>query len=217
MKKIYAFIPARIGSVRIIKKNIMQFNNRPLIHWTVEAAIKSKIFSKIFVSSDSKEIYEKLNKFNIFITILYRTKSLSKSNSKIDTLLKYYIKKKYFCKNSIIVLLQPTSPLRNSKIIKKTLKFFVKNKLKSLITVSNIKNKFAIKEYKKVLNIQNPKSKVFFNGAIYINTLENIKKYKKINNKKSFFYMMENHDSLDIDDLNDINKFKKKFRLNLKT
>jgi N-acylneuraminate cytidylyltransferase len=51
-----AIIPARGGSKRIPKKNIVDFNGKPMIAWTIEAAKKSNIFSRIRVSTDSNEI-----------------------------------------------------------------------------------------------------------------------------------------------------------------
>ena len=102
----------------------MNFKGKPLINWTIEAAIKSKIFNKIYVSADHIDIYNK-SKNNKKIVKLYRPKYLSKSNSKIETLLMYYIKKKIiYNKNVTLVLLQPTSPLRNYKIIKTIVNFF---------------------------------------------------------------------------------------------
>ncbi|MDA8865591.1 acylneuraminate cytidylyltransferase family protein [Gammaproteobacteria bacterium] len=51
-----AIIPARGGSKRIPRKNIIDFNGKPMIAWTIEAALKSKLFSKVIVSTDSEEI-----------------------------------------------------------------------------------------------------------------------------------------------------------------
>ena len=210
MLKIYAFIPARIGSQRIKKKNIINFRGKPLICWTVEAAIKSRVFHKILVSADDKIIYDKLSNYINKITKLSRPKNLSKSTSKIDTLLLYYIKKKIIKKNSIIVLLQPTSPLRNKLHIKKVINYFIKKKLNTLISVSNLRNKFPIHQIERVLNNQkNSNKKIYLNGAIYINTYENLIKYKKIKNLETYFYKMENNMSLDIDTFADIRKFKK--------
>jgi N-acylneuraminate cytidylyltransferase len=53
-----AVIPARSGSKRISKKNLVEFNGKPLIGWTIEAAINSNLFSKVIVSTDSEEIAE---------------------------------------------------------------------------------------------------------------------------------------------------------------
>ena len=51
-----AIIPARSGSKRIPKKNIVEFNGKPMIAWTIEAALNSNMFSKILVSTDCEEI-----------------------------------------------------------------------------------------------------------------------------------------------------------------
>lgn len=57
MKNI-AIIPARIGSKRIPKKNIKNFLGKPIISYPIEAALKSKIFDEVIVSTDSKEVQE---------------------------------------------------------------------------------------------------------------------------------------------------------------
>ena len=56
MKKNISIIPARGGSKRIPGKNILDFNGRPMIAWTIDAALKSGIFDKVLVSTDSEEI-----------------------------------------------------------------------------------------------------------------------------------------------------------------
>jgi len=53
-----AIIPARSGSKRIPMKNIIDFNGKPMIAWTIEAAISSGLFTKVLVSTDSEEIAE---------------------------------------------------------------------------------------------------------------------------------------------------------------
>lgn len=55
MKRI-AIIPARGGSKRIPRKNIIDFNGKPMIVWSIEAALKSECFDKVLVSTDSEEI-----------------------------------------------------------------------------------------------------------------------------------------------------------------
>ena len=107
--------------------------------------------------------------------------------------------------------LQPTSPLRNRLQIKKIVNFFVKKKIRSLISVSNLKNKFPVYEKKRVLNSKKLlNKKIYLNWAIYINTYENFVKYKKIKNFDSYNYKMDDKFSLDIDTFNDIRKFEAK-------
>ena len=56
MKKAVAIIPARGGSKRIPRKNIKLFHGKPLISYSIEAALKSKLFEKVIVSTDDEEI-----------------------------------------------------------------------------------------------------------------------------------------------------------------
>jgi len=53
-----AVIPARVGSKRIPLKNIKNFNGKPIISWSIELALKSKIFDKVIISTDNSEIKE---------------------------------------------------------------------------------------------------------------------------------------------------------------
>ena len=55
-KKILAIIPARGGSKRIPKKNIIDFQGKPMIAWTIEAALESEVFNKVIVSTDDELI-----------------------------------------------------------------------------------------------------------------------------------------------------------------
>ena len=56
MDKILAIIPARGGSKRIPKKNIKDFSGKPIIAYSIEAAIKSDIFDEVMVSTDDTDI-----------------------------------------------------------------------------------------------------------------------------------------------------------------
>lgn len=56
MKKVVAIIPARAGSKRIPRKNIVDLKGKPMIAWTIEAALRSEVFSDVIVSTDGEEI-----------------------------------------------------------------------------------------------------------------------------------------------------------------
>ena len=56
LTKNIAIITARKNSKRIKNKNIKIFNKKPLIYWTIKTALKSKLFDKVFVSTDSKKL-----------------------------------------------------------------------------------------------------------------------------------------------------------------
>jgi N-acylneuraminate cytidylyltransferase len=67
-----AIIPARGGSKRILKKNIVDFDGKPMIAWTIEAAIKSNLFSKILVSTDCEDIAEISREYGADVPFLRR-------------------------------------------------------------------------------------------------------------------------------------------------
>ncbi len=71
-----AIIPSRGGSKRIPKKNIKDFHGKPLIAYSIEAAIKSKLFSKVIVSTDDEEIAKIAKKYGAVVPFL-RPKELS--------------------------------------------------------------------------------------------------------------------------------------------
>ena len=58
-------IPARSGSKRIKNKNIINFFGKPLIYWSILAAKKSRLFSKIYISTDSKKIINLTKKYKV--------------------------------------------------------------------------------------------------------------------------------------------------------
>lgn len=70
MKENIAIIPARGGSKRIPKKNIVDFNGKPMIAWTIKAALETGIFSKVLVSTDSEEIASHSRNFGAEVPFL---------------------------------------------------------------------------------------------------------------------------------------------------
>jgi CMP-N,N'-diacetyllegionaminic acid synthase len=215
-KKPIAIIPARVGSQRIKLKNVILFHNKPLIYWTIKSAIESKVFAKIYISTDGTIIKNELNKFKEFknkIFFLYRPKKLSGSKTKTSSLIKYLIKKnsleKFF---TDFILLQPTSPLRRKEHIRKMWNIYKKYNLKDLFSISEKKNKFIINKNnrnifsgEKKINSKKLKS-VFQNGSIYIKNLQSFKKDPNFVTKNSSLYFMSKRISLDVDTLKDLEK-----------
>ena len=108
-----SIIPARGGSKSIYKKNITSLGGKPLIYYTIEAAIKSKKINKIIVSTDDTEIANSVQKLNV--EILKRPKSLATDNTKMLPVIQHVINKMELTKNfEELIILQPTSPLRKS-------------------------------------------------------------------------------------------------------
>jgi len=88
---IIAVIPARIGSKRIPKKNIKFFNGRPIISYSIEAAISSKLFDKVIVSTDDDEISEIAKHYGADVPFL-RPSDLSDDFTGIKEVIRHSIK-----------------------------------------------------------------------------------------------------------------------------
>ena len=130
-KKIYAMIPARIGSKRLKYKNLALLNNKPLISYVINTTLESKIFDKIFINSDEKFFGDISKRYNI--DFYNRPKKLGGSNISSDEVVIDFINK---FNSDILVWVNPIAPLQTSSEIKKVLNYFIKNKLNSLITTN---------------------------------------------------------------------------------
>ncbi len=111
-KTVLAIIPARGGSKRVPKKNIYPVAGKPLISWSIEAALKANYVTDIVVTSDDSDILRIARRFQN-IECLERPDYLSTDTATTIDVLKHtleYKNREY----DYIILLQPTSPLRTS-------------------------------------------------------------------------------------------------------
>ncbi len=137
--KIIGVIPARGGSVGVPLKNIRQLGGKPLISYTIEAAIKSNALDRIIVSTDHKEIASVSEKYGAEVPFV-RPADISED---VETELVLQHAVDFLEKEGIaikgVVLLQPTSPFRTSDTIKKCVEVFLKNPdADSVVTVNNV-------------------------------------------------------------------------------
>ena len=127
--KVIAIIPARGGSKRIPKKNIIDFMGKPMIAWTIEAAVKSKIFDKIIVSTDSEEIAKVGRDYGLEVPFLRQDKNddispVSEATIAAVKQAEMHYNEKY----DIVVQLMANAPIRNENDIKKHFNKFINQK-----------------------------------------------------------------------------------------
>ena len=124
MSNIVGIIPARGGSVVVPLKNIKKLNGKPLIEYTIEAALKSNILDRIIVSTDHKDIAE-ISKISGAEVPFLRPADISED---VDTeyVLQHAIKfmEDEGYKVDAVVLLQPTSPFRKPETITKCVELY---------------------------------------------------------------------------------------------
>lgn len=129
-KSIVSLIPAREGSQAIRNKNIYKINGKPLVCYTIETSMKTKLIDKSFVFTDSNK-YKKICEKEGIDFPFNRNKLNAKNNSSDkDVINEFLIKfnKYYGYYPEIIVYLRPTQPLRTSNLIDNCLIQLKKNK-----------------------------------------------------------------------------------------
>ncbi|UGA57359.1 acylneuraminate cytidylyltransferase family protein [Vibrio sp. VB16] len=132
--KVTAVIPARSGSKRLPKKNILPLAGKPMIAWTIEAALGSGLIDEVIVSTNSEEVKAISLKYGAKVPFL-RPKTLSSDTASTDDVLLHAIQELQLDSTDIIVLLQPTSPLRSEIDIDASLSLLQDQSLCGVVTV----------------------------------------------------------------------------------
>ena len=175
--KILAIVPARKNSKRIKNKNKILLRNKKLIEHTFLVAQKSKLFAKILLTTDDKEIINISKKYNILAPWV-RPKKLSSSFSPSykAVIHAYDWYKKNYGKVDGIFILQPTSPFRTVKTLKEMIKIFKINNKKSVINVSKCNE-----HPEWMLKLKNNKISPYISQKYYTNRSQSLAKLYRIN------------------------------------
>lgn len=186
---VWAVILARGGSKRLKNKNKRFFLGKPLVEWTIDAALDSCIFSQIILSSDDKEILEIGQAKDIAVRSRPSCLALDdtpSSLSVIDAL--EFTARPSMSPPNIVCLLQPTSPLRTSQHIRDAWGLFVANRYSSLVSVSE--DRFSADDIKP-------------NGALYFRRYLDLKSTNVFIDSRTRKFGMANNLSIDIDSAED--------------
>ena len=214
--KIVAVIPARGGSKGLKDKNIKMIHGKPLIAWTIEAALESVYIDRLIVTTDCERIASIAKEYGAEVPFIRPANLATDEAAGIAPVLhaiEFLEKHEYSA--DYTMLLQCTSPLRRTIHIDESIEIFLNESVDSLTSVSELehpplwnrmidkegflqhfieydeKGKYQRQDFKKVYRL---------NGAIYIANTEKLKK------EQSFFvgnvkpYLMSKQDSIDIDD-----------------
>ena len=211
-KKILAIIPARGGSKRLPRKNVLNLANKPLIAWSIESAKNSKYIDKLILSSDDEEIINVAKKFGCEVPFV-RPKELAQDETRsIDVVLHTLktLKENY----DYVILLQPTSPLRTTKDIDKAIEFYFEKEATSVIGVCEMEHSplwantldetMSMENFldDKYNNSRSQDLPTFYriNGAFYMSTVDSIVKNETFFVKENIFaFLMSQEHSVDID------------------
>lgn len=216
---VLAIIPARGGSKGIPMKNIRKLAGKPLIQYTIENAKKSTKINKIVVSTDNRKIAQVANSLEVDVPFL-RPKKISKDSSLILDTIKHVLKfleTKSSYVPDIIILLQPTSPFRTSKLIDKSITMLTRSKATSILTVSKIRTHpfgsfWITKKYLKPFRYNFTKyyqrqkfpSLYFPTGDVYTFWKTTLEKYDSIYGPRIKPLIINEDNTIDIDNLFDL-------------
>lgn len=223
MKNKICLICCRGGSKTIKNKNLKKFAGKPLLCWIIEEAIKSKVFDKIILSTDSKKIASVGKKYKITIPGL-RPKKLATSNSNQFETHKYIFNKLKINNHNSIVCVLNNNPFIKSNLILKSYLLFKKFKFKRIVSdfvevggdyismkqfhIINKKFKFVNQKKFLKLKLNRQKLKKFYTYIFNIRwgkptDLDNYLNFKKNLCKNGYGVKISKLENFDIDDMED--------------
>lgn len=140
-KKIIAIIPARSGSKGLKDKNIRILNGKPLIAYTIEAALAAGIFDTVHVSTDSQKYADIAISFGADVPFLRSGKYARDCSSTWDAVREVLSRYKNMGREfDVCALLQPTSPLRTAQDICEAFSLYFEKSARSLTSVSEVEH-----------------------------------------------------------------------------
>ena len=172
--RVLAVIPARGGSKRCPRKNILPFRDRPLIAWTIDAAKASKHIDMALVSTEDAEIAGIADGLGSYV--IERPESLAIDTAANEDVMRHALAE--HPKHDLVVLLQPTSPLRTAQDID------------ACIKLAHLTRRTCI-------SCRNDGTR---NGAVYVMHASLLERgHNFLTVKKIIWYRMPDERSLDID------------------
>lgn len=222
--EVLAIIPARGGSKGIKGKNIKDLNGHPLIYYSIKAGLESKYVTRTVLSTEDETI-KKIAENECNCEVIDRPKELAQDETKtIPVLIQVcdYLKEKEGYEPDVVVLLQPTTPTRNAKMLDEAFKMFLENDCDSVFAAKNIGTTHSMwRQYPQTKDFEclfdyrhRPRRQEEYlhyplykeTGSIYIIKSDVMRKVYDFIGEKPVIYESE---SIDIDTLEDFDKIAK--------
>lgn len=233
MNKSYVvcIIPARQNSKGIKNKNIQKINGKELIKFPFELAINSQYINEIIFSSDSKKyinILKKINKKRKKVHFILRPKKIATDSSTSYSVIDHALKKTKV-NATIVVLLEPTSPLTTKNDLDSGIKKIIskKSKFKSVVSIisnpkfhssyqTKINKNNKITNIDKITNVRRQKisEEFFLSGNFYISKTSSLNENKSFITDKTYGFKILKNYYTDIDDYLDLKYANLLYQLN---
>lgn len=211
-------IPARGGSKGIPKKNIADVGGRPLVEFSIVAALDAQVPGRICLTTDDEEIRAIGLRHSVEAPFLRPVELAQDSSSTISVVLhalRWYEEEADF-HPEYVVLLQPTCPFRTARNIHEAYELILEKKSDNLISVNKVNEhpcEYVMSRPGGFSYVMRPPEKTgrqnfpevfFINGAIYITSVEYFKKTGRLFDENAILYVMKKSESLDIDTPEDL-------------
>ncbi len=207
-----AIIPARGGSKRLPRKNILPLAGKPLIAWTIEAALQSKEVDRVIVSTDDPEIAVVAKSFGAEVPFMRSPALATDTATTLDVVLDVLYRMPGINR---MIILQPTSPLRTAQDIDNAVSLLDTRRAKAVISVCESETPVAwmnslpedgcmdnfLLDHIKNKRSQDLPTTYLLNGSIYVINSQTVESEKSlIPRSGAYAYKMDRKDSVDIDD-----------------
>jgi N-acylneuraminate cytidylyltransferase len=209
-KTVLAITPARGGSKGIPRKNITQVGGKPLIAWTIEEAKKSRYIDRLILSSEDDETIEVAKTWGCEVPFKRPIELAQDDTPGIDPVLHALETLPIY---DYVILLQPTSPLRNRDDIDSSLERCLSANANACVSVTEVaENPYwmytiaedgamhQLMQTDNVFSRRQDLPKVYkLNGAVYVAKCEWLTRSRSFVSSETIAYVMPSHRSLDID------------------
>lgn len=218
-KKIIAIVPARQGSKGLAKKNVIDFLGKPLLVWSIEVARKSKYVDRLIVSTDSTDIAIVGEKNGAEIPFI-RPSYLSEDNStSIDVVYHAieFMREELGENFDLVVLLEPTSPLRTSEDLDLALEKLIRSpNARSLVSVGESESQHKTLQFNitesELISVGSASSgfihtrrqdlakSYFLDGSIYISYIDTLFEFMSFVHGQTLTLALPKWKNIEIDD-----------------
>lgn len=220
-KTVIAIIPARSGSKGLPGKNIKLLCGKPLIAWSIEAALESKYIDEVMVSTDCENIADIAVQFGSTVPFIRPANLAADTALSIDVIkhvIEFY-RSKFSRSFDYIVLLEPTSPLRTTDDVDGAIAKLLENsQAHSIVGICKTESQnpaFLVKKEQsgllvgyenlgmKVVRRQDISDVYFLEGSIYISDIPVLLEKGTFYHDQTLGYEVPKWKSFEIDDLDD--------------
>jgi len=207
-----AFVPARCGSQTIPFKNIKIICGKPLIYWALLALTKSKSIDQIYVATDCDDIKDVVVDFTFEkVQIFDRCDVNANNTASTESVMLEFLDGMNFSEEDLFILVQATTPFTSSDDFDNAINIIKSDsEIDSLLSCVESKRFFWTKDgiainynYLKRPLRQDFDGLLMENGAFYINTVENIYKYKNRLSGNIHPYVMPEYTAIEADEEDD--------------